>query len=163
MMSSVTKALVSNILHFCVHDGNGFRTTVFLQGCPLKCCWCQNPELQTLFPVHMYNADACDYCMECMAFCSKKVLSPELNGFRPLDSRVCQECASLETAPCVDACIYGVRNLSSKMMSVDDVFVECIKECAFWKDGGGITLSGGEPLLWKDFCIEIGKLCYKKV
>lgn len=161
-MSSLNRALVSNIQHFCVHDGNGFRTTVFLQGCPLRCRWCQNPELQTLHSVHMYNIAACVHCGSCVDSCKKGNLNYDRNDFRPLMSSVCQECIRRKEIPCVDACVYGARELSAHIMSVDEVLTECFKERGFWGDGGGITLSGGEPLLQFDFCHEIGKRCLEQ-
>ncbi len=156
------RTLVSNIQHFCVHDGNGFRTTVFLQGCPLQCRWCQNPELQAVNPVHMYNVNACVNCLNCVEACHKENLRPEKNGFRPIDSKSCYDCSKLKIAPCTKACAYGARNLSSSRMSLEDVAAECWKECAFWVDGGGITLSGGEPLLQLDFCYKFSRLCQER-
>lgn len=153
---------VSNIQHYCVHDGNGFRTTVFLQGCPIRCKWCQNPELQNLFPVHMWDARACIGCLACQDACSKNnLLFKAGDGFRPWDMQRCIDCQESERTSCVESCSYGARKFSSRKMTAESVLNECLKERLFWIDGGGITLSGGEPLIHKEFCHEIGKLCYQ--
>lgn len=107
-MTSVKEAFIGNIQHFNVHDGNGFRTTVFFQGCDMRCRWCQNPELQSMTPVLVNNIN-------------KKKSEP-----------------------------------SARLMSVDEVVAECMKESFFFKyHGGGVTLSGGEPLLNIEFVSEL--------
>ena len=115
-----------------------------------------------MWPVHMYNVTACVKCMKCTTVCPDKLLYEAKNGFRPVDSKHCNLCVESGTAPCERACSYEARNFSSKPMSVDEVWAECLKECGFWGDGGGITLSGGEPLLHVDFCNEIGKMCWRE-
>lgn len=161
-----TSAYISNIQHFCVHDGNGFRTTVFLQGCPLRCAWCQNPELQSYKPVHIYRASECNGCLACVEACVYGNLNVGTNSFRCMDERLCREClADTEHgyAPCEEECYFHARQLSSHPMSVREVFSECLKESMFYQDkqfDGGITLSGGEPLSHFEFCMEMARLCY---
>lgn len=158
-MRGKAEAFVSNIQHFCVHDGNGFRTTVFLQGCSLHCQWCQNPELQAAWPGHMYNQVACTGCLACQQACPQGNLVQNRNGFRPINAYLCRECSIGTVPPCVKSCAFEARSVSSRCMTAAETYAECCKEQAFWGDSGGITLSGGEPLLHIDFCREIGELC----
>lgn len=158
-MSRAVQAYISNIQHFCVHDGDGFRTTVFLQGCNLRCRWCQNPELQPMYPVHMYDVNSCENCFFCIDACPKVNLRRGENSFRPVNLYTCNKCNVNGTSPCVDSCFYGARNLSSRPMSAHAVMQECLKDSLFYGQGGGITLSGGEAMLSPSFSVALGELC----
>jgi pyruvate formate lyase activating enzyme len=144
-------AYISNIQHFNVHDGNGFRTTVFFQGCGLKCKWCQNPELQNMEPVMMYNASLCTGCNACVEACKNQALSRS-NDKIVFHEKECNQCLQ-----CEDECYYLSRTFSSHKMSVEAVYREVIKDKPFYMDGGGITLSGGEPLIYDEFCMSLIK------
>ena len=160
-MADNERAWVANIQHFCVHDGNGFRTTVFLQGCSLRCKWCQNPELQAVSPVQMYDDRTCTGCLACEQVCPQQNLAHDKAGFRPLSAAICVDCmaASGGEPHCVKVCNWQARQMSSRLLSAREVLAECRKESTFWRDEGGITLSGGEPLLQPVFCTELGKAC----
>lgn len=151
------KAYISNIQHFNVHDGNGFRTTVFFQGCNLRCKWCQNPELISKKPIMLFDCKLCRGCEECIKVCNTGALKMAhgVNDkeFITYENELCVSCLK-----CEDVCYYGARTFSSHEMSLGDVLKECLKEKAFYKyHFGGVTLSGGEPLLQKDFSVELLK------
>ena len=148
-MKDVDMAYVSNIQHFCVHDGNGFRTTVFLQGCPLKCAWCQNPELQSYVPQHLYSSSKCTSCGACKIACPYGNIDADKNGFRPCDDIFCEKCvADSENgyAPCEKVCYFGARSFSSHRMSAAHVFRECMKESLFY---GSKSTGGGSYAQWR--------------
>lgn len=142
---------ISNIQHFNVHDGNGFRTTVFLQGCGLRCKWCQNPELISALPVMIYNKELCYGCGQCKLSCRGKAILSNENGQLQYDASKCKKCFQ-----CENECYFGAISFSSHLMSVDDVIKECLKDQLFYNyHNGGVTLSGGEPLLKAEFVNQL--------
>lgn len=144
-------AYISTIQHFNVHDGNGFRTIVFFQGCALKCKWCQNPELQNMEPVMMYNSSLCTGCNACVEACKNQALFRSDDKFTFHEEK-CNQCLHCETE-----CYYLSRFFSSHKMSVEAVYSEVIKDTPFYIEGGGVTLSGGEPLIYDEFCMSLVK------
>lgn len=141
------KTYISNIQHFNVHDGNGFRTTVFFQGCGLRCKWCQNPELISLRPVRIYNANLCKKCGACLEVCSAKAIFLNCDEKLSYDENVCKCCMN-----CEKECYFGATSFSSHYMTVSEVLEECLKDEVFYQyHGGGVTLSGGEPFLHHKF------------
>jgi pyruvate formate lyase activating enzyme len=132
--------LVFNIMRFSLHDGPGIRTTVFLKGCPLRCWWCHNPESQLPEPEVIYHEERCIRCGDCVRACPEGALQLEQ---RVIDDRgLCQRCGE-----CVNACSADVRELAVRWMSVPEVMTEVLKDQIFFDEsGGGITISGGEPL-----------------
>ncbi|MDO4943421.1 MAG: glycyl-radical enzyme activating protein, partial [Lachnospiraceae bacterium] len=145
-------ANISNIQHFNVHDGPGIRTVVFYQGCPLKCKWCQNPETISRKARIMYNPELCIGCGACLAECPNGAISV-IGGKVVTDSKKCTACGK-----CEEQCYTLARTKSSKTMTIDEVFHEVMKdEVVYKKSGGGITISGGEPLLQIDFNLELFK------
>ncbi len=145
------KTYVSNIQHFNVHDGNGFRTTVFFQGCALHCKWCQNPELISLVPVRMYNKSVCVKCGVCIEVCKENAISLYEDEELYFDDAKCAKCLQ-----CEKECYFEATNFSSHIMTVSDVLKECLKDKTFYQyHGGGVTLSGGEPLLHREFVCEL--------
>jgi len=145
------QAYISNIQHFSIHDGTGIRTTVFFQGCTLRCAWCQNPELQSLKPVLLYNKSLCTGCGACANTCFAAI---EIKKDKVITHRdQCMQCFS-----CVSECYFSARNVSSRLMNVEQVYQEIMKDECFYKhSNGGVTLSGGEALLQIDFCLELVK------
>lgn len=120
---------VFNIQKFCVNDGPGIRTTVFLKGCPLKCLWCHNPESQAVSPEIMFYADKCTGCGRCAG------ITAEDSDF---------------------VCFNSAKEICGKAMSAQEVIDEVLKDKIFYENsGGGMTLSGGEPLCQYDFALEL--------
>lgn len=145
-------ANITNIQHFNVHDGPGFRTIVFLQGCSLRCKWCQNPETIQMNPRIMYDPSLCIGCGACIEACPSHAISVQ-DGRLITNLKKCTSCGA-----CEKECYTLARSLSSKEMTIDEVYAEVMKDrIAYQKSGGGITLSGGEPLLHIDFCTELLK------
>ena len=137
------KGLVFNIQKFCLHDGPGIRTTIFLKGCPLACQWCSNPESQSWRPQLVTRDIKCTGCGACATICPEKAIDLSPDGNRCIDWERCSQCLK-----CIDACIYGALEVAGKHMSVDEVVREAEKDAIFYKNsGGGVTISGGEPLL----------------
>lgn len=135
---------VSNIERFATHDGPGIRTTIFLKGCPLHCPWCANPETWTIHPVLMHNEKKCVQCHRCQKACSKQAIS-----FHPqftLNTELCDSCAE-----CAKACVLGALKISGCSMQIQEILDEVKKDDDYYNmSNGGITLSGGEPLLQKE-------------
>lgn len=146
--------LVFNIQKYSIHDGPGIRTTVFLKGCPLDCWWCHNPESQALEPQITVNENRCVRCGECRDVCPQREFSLE-RDWPYVDSEHCVRCGQ-----CVTACAVAARDLVGRRMTVAEVLAEILKDQIFYGDsGGGLTLSGGEPLLQLAFARELFTAC----
>ena len=125
------KGTVFNIQRFCVNDGPGIRTTVFLKGCPLSCVWCHNPESQRFEPEILFYKDKCTGCGRC-------------------------KCVTAADRDFV--CFNGAKEICGKTVSANEVTAEVLKDKPFYKNsGGGVTLSGGEPLAQYDFSLDLLK------
>ena len=134
-------ALVFDIEKFAVHDGPGIRTVVFLKGCPLRCRWCHNPESQSFAPELLFSARKCTFCGKCAGLCPEHchTVTAGKHLFHREKCRVCGACAAI--------CPAGAPELVGKEMTVGAVMAELLKDKPFYDNsGGGITLSGGEPL-----------------
>lgn len=145
------EGIVFNIQRFSIHDGPGVRTIVFLKGCPLSCKWCSNPESQSRHPVVMYDSSACLHCGRCMDACARGAINPS-NPYW-IDRDKCGNCGK-----CAAACPAGALVLKGRTMTVEEVVGEVKKDATvFRRSGGGITLSGGEPLMQARFSTEMLK------
>lgn len=143
---------VFNIQRMSIHDGPGIRTTVFLKGCPLRCSWCHNPESQSRAPELAYHVNRCAGCGFCTRQCPAGALTL-VDGKVQRDASRCVQCDT-----CVSSCPYGAWERYGKEMSVDEVVAEVKKDKAYYqKTGGGVTFSGGEPLMQADFVAACAK------
>jgi pyruvate formate lyase activating enzyme len=146
------QGVVFNIMRYSVADGPGLRTTVFLKGCPLTCPWCHNPESQEMGPQLIHRADRCLGCEDCLTACPHGAISPGERSFIT-DTERCNLCRE-----CLEACPTGARDDFGEVMSVDRVMSELLKDLPFYEQsGGGVTFSGGEPLMQPKFLLNLLK------
>lgn len=146
------QAVVFNIQKYCVHDGPGIRSTIFLKGCGLSCQWCANPESQLRSPQMLYYPDKCIGCGACISACPHGAIGEE-NGAVLFERTKCHSCLH-----CVLACSTGAHKAYGRERSTEDVWDEIIKDRVFYDtSGGGVTFSGGEPLLWPAFIAELSR------
>lgn len=147
--------IVFNVQKYSVHDGPGIRTIVFLKGCSLSCYWCSNPESQRLEPDLAYNVGRCltdSTCSHCFNVCPNDALSRLSNNAIHVDREKCTGCAM----PCADVCPSQGFLVYGKERTVDDVLKTVEQDMLFYsRSGGGLTLSGGEPLFQKDFALAL--------
>jgi len=138
--------VVSQIQGFCVNDGEGIRTNVFLSGCPLRCQWCANPETWTAEPKLTVVKEKCTGCNNCVEICIRKAALNPMFG----DTYVTEDCNYCGL--CVDACPNGARSILGSVMSVQEVVDRVMKDSIYFRQsGGGVTFSGGEPTFQKSF------------
>jgi pyruvate formate lyase activating enzyme len=137
-----TEGTIFNIQRFCTHDGPGIRTTVFMKGCPLNCRWCANPESISHRPVLISRDIKCTACGKCALACPVGAITVGENNGRIIDWQICNNCLE-----CADVCLYGALGISGRKITVAGTIEEVIKDEPFYKrSGGGVTISGGEPL-----------------
>ena len=144
---------VLRVARFAIHDGPGIRTTVFLKGCPLRCAWCHSPESQLPAPEFMPQPDRCLRCGACTAACPRGVLPAAV-----ADSPAPEGCTAC--AACAAACPTGARELVGHATTVDALMALVERDRIFYDEsGGGVTFSGGEPLLQTAFVLEAAHAC----
>ncbi len=133
---------ISNIQRFSLDDGAGIRTTVFFKGCNLSCKWCHNPECITFDKVLQLSISSCTYCGMCKSVCGQNVHTIT-DGQHIVNQNECIHCGK-----CVDACRNDALKLLGTRYSVEEVMEIILKDRAFYESsGGGVTFSGGEPML----------------
>jgi len=144
-----------DIKKFAVHDGPGIRTTLFVKGCPLKCKWCHNPESISFEKQLSYLADKCIGCAECVDACLSGAHSIS-GGAHAFDRDKCIGCGK-----CEQVCLGEALKLYGNEITVDQAFDIMMEDKSFYDNsGGGVTVSGGEPMMQADFVAELfKKLC----
>jgi len=144
---------IYHIMRYSLHDGPGIRTTVFFKGCPLRCWWCHNPESQAVRPELMFFAERCLACGDCIPLCPEGAVH-WVDGAISVSS-ACKSCGT-----CVDICPAGARELVGRWMTIEEALAEIEKDRVFYdQSGGGVTFSGGEPLLQPAFLEALVAAC----
>jgi pyruvate formate lyase activating enzyme len=154
---SPQSAIITNIQGFSIHDGPGIRTVVFFKGCPLSCQWCANPECLSAKPQMGFIETLCADCGKCFEICTNKAIHHQ-EGAHRIDYSRCKSCGD-----CRDHCYYGALVRYGEPMTVAAVWDAVRRDKMFYDNsGGGITVSGGEPLLWSKFIRELFELSHKE-
>ncbi len=142
---------IFDIQRFSIHDGPGIRTTVFFKGCPLRCVWCGNPESIPPEPSLSYLPEKCIACGACLDRCPEAALSPGAEGKVTIDRKLCTACGK-----CAEVCDPKALQIVGRDATVGEVLDIVLRDKAYYAEsGGGITLSGGEPLAQGDFAFEL--------
>lgn len=154
----MTKGVVFSIERYSTEDGPGIRTVIFLKGCPLHCLWCSNPESQSFSPEILYYSNKCVACGRCVEHCPQGAIRQNEEFGLVTDPDRCTLCEE-----CVDLCYYNARELSGREMTVEQVMETILRDRMFYeKSNGGITISGGEPLLQSLFVQNLVEACKKE-
>jgi pyruvate formate lyase activating enzyme len=152
--NAAPKGLVFNIQKFSLHDGPGIRTIVFLKGCPLACIWCSNPEGQSASTELTLSCDRCigpEECDRCITVCLERAIGRDEDGELHIDRRSCDGCGD-----CAYVCPSKALEVSGDWVGVDDVLRIVEEDDAFYaRSGGGLTISGGEPLAQGAFALAL--------
>ena len=150
-------AMIFDIQRHSLHDGPGIRTTIFLKGCPLQCIWCHNPESISDEKEIAFFEERCTRCGACVNECPNQVHSIEDNK-HILDRVHCHCCGK-----CTEVCLSGALEITGKEMTVEEVLQPVMRDVNYYTtSGGGVTLSGGEPMQQFGFVLEFLKEAKEK-
>lgn len=168
------QGIIFNIQKFSVHDGPGIRTTVFMKGCPLRCKWCHNPEGQVPGKELVTYGSRCLGCGSCVDVCptgavsireandkgSTGVAADNLGVAKPHARAITDRAKCIVSGACTEVCPTGAREIAGKIVSSSWVMEEVVKDRIFYdQSGGGVTFSGGEPLMQPNFLYELCTKC----
>lgn len=148
------KGTVFNIQRFSVNDGPGVRTTVFLKGCPLYCAWCHNPEGLSSRPQLSFDAQKCVACGVCASVCPTHCHEWR-ERHHQINRATCQGCGA-----CVESCAFDALTLYGQVMEPQTVLKTVLRDRPFYEHTGGLTISGGEPLMQAAFSCELMDLAH---
>lgn len=152
---SISPALLFDVQRFCVHDGPGIRTVAFFKGCPLRCAWCQNPESLTAKPEMAFYADRCAGCLRCAQVCPNDAIQ---EGPVRIDWSRCDACGR-----CAEVCPHEALRKIGWQEPTDQVVQRLLRDREFYRaTGGGVTLSGGEPLCQPAAAARILAHCHEE-
>lgn len=146
------KTLIFDIKRYAIHDGPGIRTTVFIKGCPLRCVWCHNPESWSPLPQRLYKQNKCIGCSSCISICPQHGLHLTPEGIQSTGEQ-CLHCGK-----CAEECPAVAMEICGKEWSIEDLLSEILREKEVMNNGGGgVTISGGEPLMHPEFTLSLLK------
>ena len=149
--------IIFNIQRYSIHDGPGIRTTVFLKGCPLTCKWCANPESINPHPEIFFREERCDQCGNCLKACLQGAITFDENGMQ-IDRIKCDSCIK-----CEEVCQTSAISRIGKKITVEEIVTEVMRDEPFYNNsGGGVTISGGEPLYQAKFTLNLLKECKER-
>ncbi|MBW2628662.1 MAG: glycyl-radical enzyme activating protein [Deltaproteobacteria bacterium] len=151
-MAASPTAPIFDVQRFSIHDGPGIRTLVFFKGCNLHCDWCQNPEAHDAQPTVAFYADRCCESFSCEEVCTEQAINR--SGFR-INADRCTVCGD-----CVDSCAYSALRLIGARLTPEELMDRVLLDKPYF-DGGGVTLSGGEPTLYPKFLDQFVDLCVR--
>ncbi|MCL2319209.1 MAG: glycyl-radical enzyme activating protein, partial [Treponema sp.] len=147
------KGTIFDVQHFSVHDGPGIRCTVFLKGCHLRCPWCHNPEGILIRPRELSFVPAsCIGCGKCFSVCTHNVHVMK-NNMHVLEREKCERCGE-----CTLDCPTKALSLCGREAEAEEVIAEVLRDKAFYQAAGGLTISGGEPMMQRAFAEELARL-----
>jgi pyruvate formate lyase activating enzyme len=149
--------IIFDIQRFALHDGPGIRTAVFLKGCPLRCVWWCNPESLLANPQLAWYDNKCTHCLKCLPKCPQQVFGSK-GGKLSVDFTKCDACGK-----CVGVCMPDALKIYGYKLSSDNLLKELLKDKAYFENsGGGVTLSGGDPINQFDFVLEVAQKIKKE-
>ncbi len=148
------KGLITDIQRFSLHDGPGIRTTVFLKGCNLSCAWCHNPETINIKPELLFYERKCIGCLHCVSVCPTGAQT-SVNHQHLFLRDVCNHCGK-----CAEVCYPGASVMAGQEVTAEDVLKQILLDKTYYREsGGGVTISGGEAMVQRDFTYEVLRLC----
>jgi len=151
------KGRITSLQRMSMHDGPGIRTVVFMKGCNMRCKWCHNPETWLAKSQMQYIEEKCIHCQTCLISCSKQAIEV-VDGRISIDYSRCSACGT-----CAENCPTKALSMVGETISTNELLGRIEKDIPYFRTSeGGITLSGGEPLLQKEFVKEFMKLCREK-
>ncbi|HEU5317172.1 MAG TPA: glycyl-radical enzyme activating protein [Chloroflexota bacterium] len=159
---SALSALVFNVQRYSIHDGPGIRTTFFLKGCPLRCQWCHNPEAISGRVEFGYFPERCIGCHDCVGACPRGVHALDPWGRRVVHRERCRGDGACGAA-CADVCLAEAIERIGYSITLDQAVAEAERDRPFYeRSGGGVTLSGGEPLRQAEFAVAFLARCRER-